>query len=44
MRWIIGKQALKKKIHKEVCHQHFMKSIVGLAKEFGLYPVDKFNQ
>lgn len=33
-----------KKIGKEVCHQHFMKSIVGLAKEFGLYPVDKFNQ
>jgi len=44
MRWIIGEQALKKKIAKEVCHQHFMKSIVGLAKEFGLYPVDKFNQ
>ena len=35
---------LEKKIGKEVCHQHFMKSIVGLAKEFGLYPVDKFNQ
>lgn len=44
-RWIIGEQVLNNDKNAEKdCGDYFMQSLVGLAKEFGLYPMGKFNQ
>lgn len=40
----IGDHALNNKNSEKACGDHFMESLVGFAKEFGLYLIGKFNQ